>query len=48
MIVKRVSYSGAGDGETPSRNILVAGGRRHVERVVESWLGSVVVVESSE
>ena len=48
MIVKRMSYSGAGDGETPSQNILVVGGRRHVERRVESWLSSVVVVESGE
>ena len=38
MIAKRTSNSGAGDGETPGRNGLVVGGRRHVEKVVESWL----------
>ena len=48
MIVKWVDHSGAGDGETPSRTILVVGGRRHDERVVESWLSGLVVVESSE
>ena len=48
MIAKRMTYSRAGDGKTPSRNILVVGGQRHVKRVVESWLGSVVVVESGE
>ena len=47
MIAKRTSNSGAGDGETPSQNILVVGGRRHVERCRElvEWL---VVVENSE
>ena len=48
MIAKRTSNSGTGDGETPSRNILVVGGRRHVERRVESWLSGLVIVESSE
>ena len=48
MVAKRTGYSGAGDGETPGRNILVVGGRRHVVRVVESWLSSLVVVESGE
>ena len=38
MIAKRASYSRAGDGEIPGRNILVVGGRRHVDRSVESWL----------
>ena len=38
MIAKRTSYGGASDGETPSRDILVVGWRRHVEREVESWL----------
>ena len=48
MIAKRMNHSGAGDGETPSQMILVVGGRRHVERVVESWLSGLVVVESGE
>ena len=48
MIVKRTSHRGAGDGETPGRNILVVGRERHVERRVESWLSGLVVVESSE
>ena len=48
MIVKRTSHSGAGDGETPSQNVLVIGGGRHVERRVESLLSGVVVVESGE
>ena len=31
-------HSGAGDGETPSQNVLVIGRRRHVVREVESCL----------
>ena len=48
MIVKWVNYSRAGDSEAPSWMILVVGGRRHVRRVVESWLSGLVVVESGE
>ena len=48
MIAEWTNHSGADNGETPSRMILVVGGRRHVERIVESLLGSVVVVESGE
>ena len=39
MVAKRTSHSGAGDGKTPGRTILVVGGR-HVEKRTESWLSS--------
>ena len=48
MIVKRASYSRAGDGEIPSRNILVVGGRRHVVRSGRELVEWLVVVESGE
>ena len=48
MIVKRTSYSGAGDGETPGQNILVVGGRRHVGKSGGELVEWLVVVESSE
>ena len=48
MIAEWTNHCGAGNGEPPSQTILVVGGRRHVVRVVENWLGSLVVVESGE
>ena len=48
MIAERMSHSGTGDGEAPSQNVLVVGGRRHVVRVEESWLSGLIVVESGE
>ena len=48
MVVKWTDHSGAGNGKTPSQTILVAGGRRHIRRVVESLLSGLVVVESGE
>ena len=48
MIVEWMSYGRAGDCQSPGRNLLVVGGRRHVDRGVESWLRELVVVESGE
>ena len=48
MIVEWTKHSGVGNGEPPSRTILVVGGQRHVGRVVESLLSDLVVVVSGE
>ena len=48
IIAERMSYSGAGDHETPGRNILVVGGRRHVEKSSGEFVEWLVVVVSSE
>ena len=48
MVVKWMDSTGTGDGETPSWTILGAGRHGHVERVVESWLSDLVIVESGE
>ena len=48
MITKRASHSGAGDGQSPGRYILVVGRRRHVGKSGRELVEWLIVVESGE